>query len=74
MKRLIIQPEGWPCRFEELRPGYFVMGEDLFLKTEYGEDAYCDTGESFAGGASSNEERAKLMVQPVEAVWMEFEE
>lgn len=37
MKRLVLEPEGWPCTLRECRPGFFVFdGTELCLKTEYG--------------------------------------
>jgi hypothetical protein len=36
--------------------------------------AYNVAGEFFWGGAKSHEERKNLIVQPVEAVWEEYEE
>lgn len=38
----------------------------LGLKTEYGDDGYCDSGEYFAS--------KDRLVQPVEAVWEMYEE
>ena len=42
---------------------------NLYLKSEYftegRPDAYCDTGEYFAGGVQTPEERLALIVQPV---------
>lgn len=66
MRRLTIQPEGWPCSYAECRPGFFILDNDLFLKSEYGGEGYCSTGEIFAYRASE--------VQPVVAIWEEFEE
>lgn len=74
MKRLVIHPDGWPCKFAECRPGYFLFMEALCLKTEYGDDAYCESGEAFWGGVSSKEDRAGVIVQPVYAAWEEYEE
>lgn len=74
MKRLIVIPEGWPCKFSECRPGYFLFHGDLCLKTEYGSDSYCESGEAFWGGVSGEEARNALEIQPVSVVWEEFEE
>lgn len=65
MKRLVMQPDGWPCAYMECRPGYFVSGDSLCLKSEYGQDGFGDSGEFFA--------RHELVVQPVIAVWEEYE-
>ncbi|MCG7507038.1 hypothetical protein [Mesorhizobium retamae] len=67
MKRLLMEPDGWPCTYEECRPGFFVLGGDVLLKSEYGSQGYCSSGEAFAGSH-------ELVVQPVTAVWQEFEE
>ena len=66
MKRLMIHPEGWPCKYEECRPGLFLYGGGVGLKTEYGGDGYCDSGEFFA--------KTEGEVQPVTCVWEEYEE
>lgn len=66
MRRLVMQPDGWPCLYAECRPGHFVYGDSLCLKSEYGGDGYCESGEAFA--------RTEAVVQPVLAVWQEFEE
>jgi hypothetical protein len=58
-------PDGWPCTYEECRPGFFVFGESLFLKSEYGGQGYCGSGEMFC--------RTDAEVQPVTEVWEEFE-
>lgn len=67
MKRLVMKPNGWPCTYEECRPGFFVLEGDVFLKSEYGAQGYCSSGESFAGNRESE-------VQPVMAAWEEFDE
>lgn len=36
MKRLVLEPEGWPCTLRGCPPGFFVHGETVGLKTEYG--------------------------------------
>ena len=74
MKRLVVIPAGWPCTYAECRPGFFVVDELLCLKSEYGSDGYCDSGEAFWGGVSTEEERNKLIVQPVDAIWEEYED
>lgn len=75
MKRLIIEPNGWPCRFDECPPGFFLAGETLCLKSEYwneqgASEAYVDSGEFFAG-APAPVERDALLVQPCIARWIE---
>ena len=78
MKRLEIQPEGWPCLLIECRPGYFVYRDALCFKSEYRNqrghlEAFCESGEQFWGGAKSDRDREVLAVQPVTAVWVEVE-
>lgn len=67
MKRLLMMPDGWPCAYHECRAGYFVIGDDLFLKSEYGAQGYCSSGEMFAGDRNST-------VQPVFSQWEEYED
>lgn len=82
MKRLVINPEGWPCTLAECPPGHFLFGEYLCFKTEYAQEvkgdyfpqSYCETGEFFWGGTKTHEERSRLIVQPVTAEWEEYEE
>jgi len=70
-KTIMIEPEGWKCKFKDCRPGFFVFDEMLFLKSEYGGgEAYCDSGESFWGGVETKEEMLELMVQPVTYRWV----
>lgn len=73
MKRLIIEPNGFPCKFEEYKSGFFLCGEELCLKSEYGQDAYCSSGEYFWGGTADIYSREQLVIQPVVAKWMEEE-
>jgi len=35
MKRLVIRPEGWPCKLGECPPGLFLHGDGLCFKTDY---------------------------------------
>lgn len=65
MRRLVMQPEGWPCPYVECRPGFFVFNDNLCLKSEYGDAGYCASGESFV--------RREQTVQPVIATWEEYE-
>lgn len=74
MKRMIVEPEGWQTTFAECRPGFFLHENYLCMKSEYGQDAYVESGEFFWGGAKSHEERAILFVQPVSYRWEEYEE
>jgi hypothetical protein len=71
-KKLVMVPEDFAIPFSECRPGFFVIEDELFLKSEYGEEAYCSSGEAFWGGASNKEDRAKIKVIPVTAEWLEL--
>lgn len=75
MKRLVMVPEGWPCTLAECRPGYFLWGDRLCLKDEYQEagNSYNEAGEIFWGGTTSGTARDALVVQPVDAIWEEYE-
>lgn len=72
MKKLIMQPDGWPCTLAECRPGYFVFnGEYLGFKSGYYSkdnkpDAYNEAGEFYWGDSEK-------LVQPVNSVWEESE-
>jgi len=35
MRRLILEPDGWPCSIRECPPGFFLHGDSLCFKTEY---------------------------------------
>ncbi len=76
MKRLIIEPNGWPCHLDECQPGPFTFQDSPCFKSEYGQDeVYCgDSGEIFWGGMNDKNKRAKLIVQPCKYVWLEEEE
>jgi hypothetical protein len=66
---MVMVPEGWPCKHQECRPGFFVFNDRLCFKDEYGSKggSYNEAGEFFCGGD-------EVMVQPVEPIWEEFEE
>lgn len=75
MRRLIIEPDGWPCKLSECPPGHFVFDDSLCFKTEYGDlEVYNEAGECFHGGVTEPEKRSALMVQPVKCLWVEEEE
>lgn len=69
MKRYVIVPDGWPCTLAACPPGSFVYRDALCFKSEYRTDgnieAFCESGEFFYAGASDEEERRALVVQPV---------
>ncbi len=72
MKRLELNPHGWPCKLTECPPGLFLYNDSVCMKTEYGDiEAYCDTGEAFSGGGAEPEKRAALIVQPLVSNWVE---
>lgn len=76
MRRLVIVPDGWPCRHAECRPGFFLSKDSLCLKSEYGGleiSSFCESGEAFWGGATTKEGQDNLIVQPVNAVWEDYE-
>lgn len=69
MKRLVMVPDGWPCKFSECRPGHFLfMDKYLGFKSEYHtnnkSDAYNEAGEFYCGDRDG-------LVQPVDPVWEE---
>jgi hypothetical protein len=77
-KRLVLNPSGWPLPLGECPPGFFVFEDDLCFKTEYRTEqgkmeVYCCSGEFFCAGTSSEEQKAGLIVQPVEPDWEEYE-
>jgi hypothetical protein len=73
MKRLLIEPSGWPCTLKECPPGFFLYEKQLCFKTEYGKainfqgpyepDAYNSAGEHFC--------LLDAEVQPVTDRWEE---
>jgi len=36
MKRLVLEPFGWPCTLGECPPGHFLWEDSVCFKTEYG--------------------------------------
>lgn len=69
MKTLILEPSGWPCRYDEAPPGPFLWNDVLCFKSEYktatGEiEGYNSSGE-FLVCENQN------IVQPVISVWIE---
>jgi hypothetical protein len=48
MKLLVLKPADFPMPYKECPPGLFLWGaQAVGLKTEYGQDGFCDTGETF---------------------------
>jgi hypothetical protein len=78
MKRYVIVPDGWPCTLAACPAGSFVYQDTLCFKSEYrvcGKiEAFCKSGEFFWGGTETEEDRAALVVQPVQLVIEEVEE
>lgn len=76
MKRhLVLIPDGWPVTFADLRPGLFVYDDNVGLKSEYGADAYCETGEMWWGPQpQTTESRSATLVQPVRVEWIEVDD
>ena len=67
-QELHLVPYGFPCSLEACEPGFFVFENTLCFKDEYG-GFYCENGEAFWGGTTSESDRAKLFVQPVVPEW-----
>ncbi len=72
------EDDGGLVTLAECPPGFFLFGGDVHFKTEYATeipkgslmfwpDAYCgSSGEFFWGGAKTHEDRARLMVRPLD--------
>ena len=60
-KKLVLEPEGWECTFKECRPGLFAYDGGVGLKTEYGNEGFCESGETFCSDDTK--------VIPVKSVW-----
>jgi hypothetical protein len=69
MKRPVFKPSDFSMTLEECPPGYFLCGDMIGFKTEYGNDecdeTYCDSGESFSAKGA--------IVVPLEYSWVEEE-
>lgn len=70
-KVLKLEPDGFPCRFEDCPPGFFLDGDEVCLKTEYSGpgNAYCSSGETYWGGTSDKAERDAKIIQPLKEKW-----
>lgn len=66
MKRLVLNPAGWPCRLAECPSGLLVHEGELRLKTAYAEH-YLGSGDAWGYA------KPDLIVQPVVAKWEEEE-
>lgn len=72
MKKLVLNPDGWPCTLAECPPGAFLHSEKhLGFKSEYHTstgkiEAYNEAGEFYCGDP-------KDLVQPLLPEWLEDE-
>lgn len=71
MRRPLFKPSDFSCKLNECPPGFFLFGEMIGFKNQYGDPACCDTGEYFWGGTETSKERDNLIVTPL---WYEWEE
>lgn len=69
MQRLEMKPDGFPLKLKECPPGFFLFNDSICFKSEYGDDAFCDSGEYFWGGTSDKKDRGELIVQPLVYEW-----
>jgi hypothetical protein len=79
MKRLVMVPDGWPCKLGELRPGFFVWNDMLGFKPDHKAEngkqiAFSATGESLWYKAGGFEPMVDLMVQPAYPGWEDYSE
>ena len=83
MRRLIIEPNGWPCTLLECPPGHFlwtntggsfaVRESTLCFKTEYQSEVFNSAGEYFHGTGKQGDRVEDAIVQPVIARWEDVE-
>lgn len=71
MKRLVLVPNGWPCSLNECPSGALIVDNTLAFKSEYRTnegkiEAYNEAGEFLCVGSDA-------LVQPVNAIWEEYE-
>jgi len=72
MKKLVLNPDGWPCTLQDCPPGFFLFQDSVCYKSKYN-DYYVGTGGSmFWGGTSTKVDRDKLLVQPLLEAWEEL--
>lgn len=69
------QHDGEPCKLIDCPPGLFAFGDNIGFKSEYGcenaayMEVYCvDSGEIFWGGTDNKDQRAALVVQPLNVI------
>jgi hypothetical protein len=70
VKELKIIPMGWPCTLGECPTGLFVYGKTLCVKSVH-DGPILATGDVAWCGASAEDARNQLIVQPCEAIWEE---
>ncbi len=77
MKRLVLEPNGWPCTILECPPGHFIhysgKDRDIGFKTEYGKENERDNVFNSAGEYFRPTDGDKCIVQPVYAEWKDDE-
>jgi hypothetical protein len=74
MKRLVMVPEGWPCKLKEAPCGPFVWDDMLCFKSDHKDEnrrimAFGEFGVSLWYSAGGFVPMDDLMVQPVVAKW-----
>lgn len=70
MRVLKITPDGWECRLDDCRPGFFIFKGCLCFKTKYAAEMqyYNEAGEHFVARGEPIP-RGDLIVQPVTYDW-----
>lgn len=76
MKRLELKPNGFPCKLSECAPGFFLSGDTVGFKSEYGTDkgnseAFCEGGCYFWGDQNKGGKADDTLVQPLVSEWVE---
>jgi hypothetical protein len=64
--KIEIRPASFQCKYSDCPPGLFLYGDMIGLKSEYGSEGYCDSGESFWGGAKTKEDLMNVIVVPLD--------
>lgn len=73
MKRLVVVPDGWPCKLSECPSGLFMFEGALVVKSKYGpqENALLALDGGIFTGQTEKEKRGDLIVQPCRYEWIE---
>ena len=70
--RIVMIPSSAECTLAECAPGFFVHLGRLCFKSEYRQEgkieAFNSAGEYFWGGTNLEENRTKILVQPVKVI------